>query len=212
MNGETLYDLTTAFLSGQTIDETLFYQLLNMEKNMVETERDWMILRSFDSTITFSSSDDYTGTKSLPARFLRIYNPYSDAAKEQTGVYIVDSAGNKNALNPIKFADRFAYKDTDGYFYLDIKNSKIGRTGTLAGTLHLFFLQGTEDMADSVTWTFPSFAHPLLAYRVAVTQKGGIDWDTVNANQTPFNEKDIQRIVSRLALWDARLQQSELGV
>ena len=212
MDGTALYTLTTQLLSGQTIDETLFYQLVNMKKDMLESSRDWMILRSFDSSVSFSSSDTYTSTKSLPARFLRVYNPFDDRGREQPGVYIVDSAGNKHPLKPIAFAKRFDYKDTDGYYYLDIKNSTIGRTGTLAGTLHLFFIQGTVDIDSDGTWEFPAYSHPLLAYEVAIEQKGGIDWDTINANQVPFNRATVQDIVSQLTMWDARLQQSELGV
>ena len=141
-----------------------------------------------------------------------MYAPFSDATKEQTGIYIVDSSGNKNPLKPIKFADRFSYKDTDGFFYIDVKNSKIGRTGTLAGTLHLFFLQGTVDIDGDGTWEFPTVAHPILAYEVAAEQKGGIDWDTVNANQVPFNRDTATKINSQLNMWDARLQQAEIGV
>lgn len=212
MTGSELKTLNTAFLSGTEMNDTLFYQLLNMVKNIKESSRDWMILRSFDSSITFTASDDYTGTKALPARFLRVYAPYDGRRGEQTGVYIVDSSGNKNALTPIKFADRFNYKDIDGYYYIDVKNSTIGRTGTLAGTLHLFFIQGTVDIDSAGEWTFPSYSHILLAVDVVIMHKGGIDWDTVNANQVPYNQKMINDISSQLSMWNARLEQNELGV
>lgn len=204
--------MNTLFLGGQSIDSVLFFQLLNMKKNLLEAKRDWMILRDFDSTLTFTAADDYTGSKSLPARFLRVYTPYDARQEEQTGVYIVDSAGNRNPLKPIPFARRFEYKDTNGYFYIDVKNSKIGRTGTLAGTLHLFFLKGTADIEAGTTWEFPTFSHPLLAYEVAIEQKGGIDWDRVNANQVPYNKNTSNEIMSGLNMWDSRLQQTELGV
>ncbi len=143
---------------------------------------------------------------------MRIYQNIDPDTGEQAGVYIVDSSGNKNALRPIKFVDRFKYKDTDGYYYIDIKNSKIGRTGTLAGILHLFYIEGTAPITSSSTWEFPSYAHPLLSIGVAIMQKGGIDWDTVNANQVPYNQGIINNIESSLAMWDAQLQQGELGV
>lgn len=214
MTGAQLKILNTEFLGGIDLDSTLFYQLLNMKKNMIEMSRDWVILRSFDSSITFTASDTYTSTKTLPSRFLRVYSPYDANTNEQTGVYIVDSNSNKLALKPIAFARRFDYKDVEGYYYLDIKNSKIGRTGSTAGTLHLFFLQGTEDFTTAGTeeWTFPSFAHPLLAIEVAIENKGGIDWDRINASQIPYNKSTTNEIRGQLALWDARLQQSELGV
>lgn len=212
MTGAQLKTICTIFLGGVSLDETFFYQLINMHKDLLEMKRDWMILRNFDNSITFSSSDDYTSTKSLPTRFLRIYAPYDANSRNQTGVYIVDSTGSKTPLKPIPFARRYDYKDVDGYFYIDIANNKIGRTGTTAGTLHIFYLKGSPEITSSVEWNFPSFSHPILAYEVAIEQKGGIDWDRVNANQVPFNKETVKSINSGLALWDARLQQAELGV
>lgn len=40
MTGSELYILTTQFLGGQTLDETLFYQLLNSAKDRREMMRD----------------------------------------------------------------------------------------------------------------------------------------------------------------------------
>lgn len=204
---DELNTLTTELLGGQNLGETLFSQLLNMAKNRRESSRDWVILRSFDSSISFSSSDEYDDTQTLPARFLRVYS----ADPSESGVFLVNGS-ERTPLSPIPFVQRYNYKDTDGYYYIDHKNNKIGRTGTKSGTLHLYFLQGSEDIADGTSWTFPDFAHPLLAFDVAVIHKGGIDWDTVNANQVPYNRLTIRELESQLAMWDARLQQQELGV
>lgn len=212
MTGSELKTLSTIFLGGNSLDDDFFYTYINAIKNMFEVSRDWVILRNFDNSITFTASDDYTSTKSLPSRFLRTYAPYNSRNNEQTGVYIVDSNGSKMPLKPIAFADRYNYKDTDGYYYLDMKNSKIGRTGSKAGTLHLFFLQGTSDISESSTWEFPEFVHPYLPYLIAMDHKGGIDWDTVNANQVPYNQTRINQILSTANMWDSRLQLAELGV
>lgn len=211
MTGAEQFALATELNGSVPIDETLFYQLLNMKKGQREMARDWVVLRTFDNSITFTSADDYEDTKTLPARFLRVYSPTSrDGVKP--GIFIVDSAGSPHPLTTIPFVDRYAHKDVDGYCYFDIKNGKVGRTGTLAGTLHLYFLQGTEDIASGSTWSFPSYAHPLLAYDVVISHKGGIDWDTVNANQVPFNAADVRQLEQSLNMWDAQLQQAELGV
>lgn len=213
MTKAELYTLTTNFLGGVAMDADVFTVLLNMKKGQREMSRDWVVLRSHDASNTFSTSDTYETTKALPERFLRIYSPYDAQAGAQTGVFIVDESGNKHPLNPVPFAKRFDVKDTDGYYYVDLKNSAIGRTGTLAGTLHLYFLQGSEDLEDDEDeWVFPSYAHALLAYDIAIEHKGGIDWDTVNANQVPFNAMTARSLESSLANWDARLQQAELGV
>jgi hypothetical protein len=208
MTGEQLYTLATTFNGGDQMDETVFYQLLNMQKDMREMSRDWMKLRAIDTSKSFASSDDYTSTKALPARFLRPYN----IDPTDSGVSIVTSEGNKIPLQPIALAKRYDYRNSDGYFYLDLANNAIGRTGSLAGTLHLAYLQGTEDLDDEGEWSFPSFAHPLLAFDVVMMNKGQIDWDTVNQSQLPYSEATIRTLESQLAMWDARLQQAELGV
>lgn len=212
MTGTELKTLATTFLGGSTPDDDFFYPYINMVKNLFESSRDWMILRTFDNSITFTASDDYTSTKSLPSRFLRVYTSYDSRNNEQPGVYIVESNGSKVPLKPISFADRYNYKDVDGYYYIDLKNSKIGRTGTKAGTLHLFFLQGTVDIDADIEWSFPEFIHPYLPYLLAMDYKGGIDWDTVNANQVPYNQVRINQILSAANMWDSRLQLAELGV
>lgn len=213
MNGADLYTLNTKLLGGRSIDQDMFYQLVNMQKNLREMSRDWMKLRTEDTTIIFSSSDTYTSTKPLPTRFLRTYSFY-DQYGNLAGPFIINSNGSKIPLKPIKFEQRYDYKDTPGYYYIDVKNSTIGRTGSTVGTLHLFFLQGTPDIDADSPWGLPpadSYG-ALLAYDVAVEQKGGIDWDTVNANQVPFNQRKINQLEANLATWDARLQQAELGV
>ena len=213
MNGEDLLILTTNLLGGTVLDEDMFYQLLNSAKNQREMMRDWMALRAEDSSLTFTAADTYLTGKNLPARFLRTYQ-FRDSEGDLSGPFIVDSSGNKTPLKAIKFEQRFDYKDTPGYYYIDHKNRTISRTGTTAGTLHLFFIQGSEDITAATAWTLPptdSYG-VLLAYDVAVEQKGGIDWDTVNANQVPYNQRKIFTLESNLATWDSRLQQAELGV
>lgn len=213
MIGEDLYTLTTNLLGGNALDVDLFYQLINMQKDVREMQRDWMMLRTIDTSITFTSADTYASTKTLPVRFLRTYNSY-DEYGNLNGPFIIDSSGSKRDLKPIKLEQAYKYKDSEGYYYIDIKNGAIGRTGTTAGTLHLPYLQGTPDITDSTSWELPPSDGygALLAYDVAIEQKGGIDWDTVNANQVPFNQRKINQLESNLATWDARLQQAELGV
>lgn len=213
MDGTTLYTLTTNLLSGNAVDSTLFYQLLNMQKNLREMQRDWMKLRTEDTSITFASSDDYTSTKTLPARFLRTYSFY-DQYGNNTGPFIVTSNGSKVPLMAIRFEQRYDYRNSEGFYYIDVKNGKIGRTGTTVGTLHLFFLQGTVDITASTSWGLPPSDGygALLAYDVAIEQKGSIDWDIVNSFQVPYNQRKIDQLALSLATWDSRLALAELGV
>ncbi len=213
MNGDTLYNLCTNLLGGNAIDEDLFYQLLNMQKNMREMSRDWAKLRTIDTSISFTAADTYTSTKNLPARFLRTYS-FTDQYGNQAGPFIVTSGGSKVPLKQIKFAETYDYRNSQGYYYIDVKNCTIGRTGATEGTLYLPYLQGTVDIGPTTSWGLPPSDgyDALLAYDVAIEEKGGIDWDTVNANQVPYNERKIRQLEANLATWDSRLQLAELGV
>ncbi len=215
MNGSELLTITTHFLGGNAPDETLFYQLLNMAKNQREMSRDWMKLRAIDTSISFTGSDTYLTGKTLPARFLRTYAFY-DQYGNFAGPSIITSSGSKLPLRPIKMAERYDYKDMEGYYYIDYANDTISRTGATAGTLHLPYIKGTEDIDETSEWNLlpDAFAQAavLLAHDVAIETKGVIDWDRVNASQIPYSQRKMQQLETNLATWDSRLQQAELGV
>lgn len=214
MTGEELRTLNTNLLGGKELDSDLFYQLANIAKNRREMARDWVKLRTLDTSIIFSGSDTYLIGKSLPARFLRVYSTFDRETNQSNGVFLILSDGSQQILQPIKMVEAYKYKDIDGYYYIDYKNGTISRTGSLAGTLWLYYLQGTVDISSVSTsiWGFPSYSDALIAYDVAIEQKGGIDWDTVNANQVPYNKNRLQQIELNLASWDAQLQQAEMGI
>lgn len=192
------------------MDSDLFNTFLQMVKNRREMSRDWMKLRNVDTSITFTASDDYSSTKSLPTRFLKLYRPNMQDM-DNTGVALIVN-GSLSYLRPIDIGQRYEHKDTDGFYYIDHANNTIGRTGTKAGSLQLNYIQGTVDISDATMWSFPEFAHPLLAFDVAVLQKGGIDWDQVAAFSVPFNRVTIRELESQLAMWDTGLQQAAIGV
>jgi len=207
MTRDEIYTLATSLNGGDQMDDELFDSLLAMAKDTREMERDWMKLRTVDRTITFASADTYLTTKSLPERFLRTYtiDPYD------SGVFIVDSEGAKHPLTQISLEEAYDHRTTEGYFYLDLANDAICRTGSLAGTMHMHFLKGSGAIEGDTEWSFPSFAHPLLAFDIITINKGQIDWDTINQSQVQFTFATIRKLEGRLAMWDARLQQAALG-
>ena len=207
MNGATLYTLSTSLLGGNAMDETLFYQLLNQAKNQREIMRDWVKLRNYDTSITFSSSDTYLTGKTLPTRFLRTYGFYPDS-----GAFIVTSDGAKLPLSPISMSERYDKRNDEGYYYIDHTNGTISRTGSTAGTLHLNYLKGSADIDESTSWALSQLGGPLLVYDVVIEMKGGIDWDRINASQIPYNQRKLLQLEMNMATDDARLQQAEAGV
>lgn len=213
MNGAELYALSTAFLGDNPMDEDIFYQLINLEKARREMMRDWVKLRAIDTSITFTSANDYTAGKTLPTGFLRTYT-FTDSEGNLRGPRIIRSDGSYIDLKPIKLAERYDYKDIEGYYYIDHKNGTIGRTGTTAGTLHLPYLKASDDIDAENGWTMPFSENfgVILVRDVVISQKGEIDWDRVNASQIPYSASKITQLESALNMWDARLQQAEIGV
>ena len=207
MNGATLYTLSTSLLGGNAMDETLFYQLLNQAKNQREIMRDWVKLRNYDTSITFSSSDTYLTGKTLPTRFLRTYGFYPDS-----GAFIVTSDGAKLPLSPISMSERYDKRNDEGYYYIDHANGTISRTGSTVGTLHLNYLKGSADIDEDTSWALSQLGGPLLVYDVVIEMKGGIDWDRINASQIPYNQRKLLQLEMNMATDDARLQQAEAGV
>lgn len=209
MTGQELWDLNTSILGGRQMGDTLFFQLVNMAKRSRESKRPWARLRTEDTSMSFSQSD--VSEKDLPADFIKTYEYRPGKGKLQ----LIDSDGNVEQMTQIDFEERHKYATQFGYFYINQGTSKLGITGTpdRAYTAHLFYIAATPSITLTTSWSkFPEDYHPVLAFDVAIINKGGIDWDTVNANQVPYNASTIRDLESSMAMWDAELQQSSLNL
>jgi len=199
----------TEELTGETIDSTLFFQLLNIARVKREMLRPWQVLIKEDATKTTASGDTFETSKALPTDFSRIM-PWTKTRPQM----VLVSGDDELDYRQIAFGLRFMKRNVAGFFVIDLQNDLFFLTGSqsTAYTIHLFYLFNQADITtSSQNWLFPDEFHPLLPFDVARTYKGGIDYDDINARMVRQHNVDIEDIESAMNLWDSQLSLSSLG-
>lgn len=151
-------EMKTAFeemVDDKMPSDTLFYQLANLEKNIVEAERAWEILTELDETLSIGATHTFRTTLALPSRYLYTVMLY---------------CGDLRApLKQIPFAEMLRYQDAAQRYYIKRKDSSLFICGKpqSGSTVHHFYTAESADIAAGVTWTFPSWSHLLIPIRLA---------------------------------------------
>lgn len=211
MNGEQIYDFVTELLGGDAPGDVLFRSMLNMAKQTRESTRDWAVLRTKYSSLTYS-----TTAQNLPTNFLKALKQ----TKKVNPVVLLDSAGKKvGTATEILPEQQYDYQDMQGYFYIEYgATCTINFTGENlpSYTAVLFYNKKTDEMTeanqDAWTWApFPSEYTYLLAYDVANMIKGGVDFDDINARMVQFAGIDAQKLQYAMKAWDDRIKLSALN-
>jgi len=205
MTYDQMKELTTQLLNGYALGTDEFNRLLHFAQAKYESLRDWMILKSLDTSQTITPSTIYTTPKSLPSDFMRFLS-------DRPIVLVGSTAGDEIECVEIPLEKRERHRFDFGKFYVDYKNSAISFTGTPNGsyTVNQFYLYKPSDISNIVSWVFPSWCHALLPYDIAVNYKGGIDYDSISESQARYNQQQIDQILERMVLWDAKMQASQL--
>ena len=207
MTKTQLYTLLTSILDGNEIDQTLFESLLDMAQMLRENARNWVILRTEDSTQTMTASNSYLTSHDLPSDFRKWYN--------RTPIVLVDSQGEVQArLTEIPIQEKDRYKHSAN-FYCDYANSKIYICGSYnqALTIKQYYQKKATlvSLADTNEWAFPSEYHKILAFDVAVFYKLGVDYDVINNQQGNNNASVANAIFKAMTEWDGELAESGLN-
>lgn len=203
MTTEELQQMTTDLLDGREIGTTFFIQILNMQKRIREQSRPWVILRAEDGSNSVTTGNTYKTAHTLPERFMRFYGEYP--------IKIVDSAENvQDEFYERGYNMRRKMKDHNGIFFVDYANDNLYLSGSIskAGTMYIDFIQASADFTNggSEEWPFPENFHPLLAFDVAITQKGGVDYDDIHARMVQYHGIDVRALENAMNMWDAQLQ------
>jgi|SRR3990167_880108 len=193
----------TGLLDGQTINDTFFYQLLNIAKTKIEAERNWMVLKKQDSSQTENSGDTFLTTKTLPSDFANMIKLFTAKSDGSGQIF----------YTPIPFDQRYAYQNSSRVFWIDIANKTFGLCGTHneSRTIHLIYRSTSTDISSETSWVFPSRFHGILGFMVAVMFKGGVDYDEINAIQAIQNDKDSKELWQALIDWDDDLRLGEMN-
>ena len=179
-------------LGGDTIDETFFYQVLNAVKNKIEDERPWMFLRALDSSKSSATGNNYTTSIALPTAWRSTYKLL---------------VGTDQLYTQVPFDEQHLYRNTSGYFVIDVANSVYYLLGTIgqANTIYHYYVKTTDDIAAATSPVWPTRFHPILAFEVAAYIQLGQDADDLFARMSPENKLQASTLLNAMREWDARL-------
>lgn len=196
MTGEELITAIGSLVDDDPDESELIF-LLNAAKNMLEGERDWMFLRAIDSSKTWATSDTYLTTKALPSDFVSPRKLYLST--------------NTRPMTAISLEDRERYKDIYGRYYIDYANNVFALCGVTSqsATIYLSYKKSSTDWTENNLTTlspsFPSVYHPILAFYAAGIHLGGIDADDIAARMAPVHGNQFNAMRKNMRLWDAKL-------
>ncbi len=198
MNGADLKTMTEGLIDD-TIEVTLFYQLLNIARVKLEEKKDWEYLKTYDASNSVSSSTTYLTSFSLPTRFRSV-------AK----LYVGDDSDNSYV--GVMFEERQKYQDSGSKYYIDYANDNFSVMGNFdeGGTIHMFYLQYGEDVEEATEPTFPDRFQPILAFMVAGYYTAGVDADDIYARMSPAHRFAAEELRISMNAWDNKLKMNML--
>lgn len=214
MTGPELKNFCTSLNGDAPIDDTLLETLLNVGKAIFEGERDWMILRKTNTTLSASSSGTWQTAISLSTitDFLRFYGDYP--------IRLFDGNNRIEHYRQVPFSKRLEYKDVSNTFCYDVKNKRIYLNGVVAfsGTLYINYISnsGAIELTESGdyetvgTFPFPAIYHPVLGFYAIGVHKGAIDYDDITKSMLPSNQGALIALKNAMETWDTKLQLSEV--
>lgn len=203
MTGTELTTFITGLNGGATIDPTLLAVLCQSAQAIIEEEREWMVLRKTDSSLTVTTANTWLTAKSLAGitDFSRFYGNYP--------VQLFESASNRiEYYQQASFDRRLEFKDVSSTFVFDENANTIYLNGLVpfAGTLYSTFISSStliDPTSAAAIWSvFPARFAPLIGFYAVGIFKGAVDYDTINAMMLPENRAVMTALKNALEKWD----------
>jgi hypothetical protein len=204
MTGPELDTFCGEINGGASIGATVLFQIINLAKAMVEQTRPWVALRYTDTSKTVATGNTWQTAIDIStiARFNRFYG--------ETPIKVFDGNNSFQRYRQVPFNERLLYRNTPSTFVYDEANKTLYLNGTVqyAGTLYIDHIKDSPEITnnDSSSWTFPSWAHPLLGFCAVAINKGGVDFDDISARMAPDNRAQATAILKLLDGWDNEKQ------
>lgn len=213
MTGSELYTFTTDLLSGESISETLFYNLLNTARVIREDERPWQVLMAVDNSLEYTTQDDYDTAKDLPSNFVKFVR----RTENQPQIILEEksNANNTHEVLVIPNSQKRMYKKSNDYASIDMKNKKLyflGTNNSINYKVYLNYIYRPEDIESTTEWDFPSEYHKILAYDVVAMYRGGVDYDDPNAQLCAYDRIIANQLLQAMYSWDDELALTNLGI
>lgn len=214
MTGTELLEHASQLNGGAEPNNTLFFELVNMFKTIIEGMRPWMFLRKVDSSQTITAATTSSTQLSLPTDFKKpflVKRP--DGSK--TSLMLRNSAGAAVYLQQIPFGTQESYRDISGYWWYDIRASKFYVSGTWneTWTVYLNYIYKSVTITTATEWAYPDEdRHPVLADLAIAAIKSGQDYDEINARQAIDNNRVASMIINSMVMEDDELQRSQYNI
>jgi uncharacterized membrane-anchored protein YjiN (DUF445 family) len=191
MNGATLKTMVESIMDD-TIDDVLFYQLLNVAKNRIENERPWMFLRKLDSSLTTTVGDNSSISRALPTDWRRTYKLM---------------VGLDQQFIQVPFDEQHQYRYSSNRFVIDVAGNVYYLLGTLgkADTIYHYYIKKTDDITAVTSPVWNEF-HEILAFDTAGYAMMGTDADDIYARMSPENKNMALMLKNSMEAWDFQLQ------
>jgi hypothetical protein len=207
MTGTELATFCQEVNGGASIGSTVLFQFLNLAKAMVEQLRPWMVLRYTDTSKMVTTGNTWQTAIDLStiARFNRFYESDDNAP-----IKLFDGGYRIEYYRQVPFNQRLDYIYVPNTFCYDEASKMLYLNGTVqfAGTLYINHIKDSVDVptGDTTAWVFPSWSHALLGFYAVAINKGGVDYDDINARMAPDNRAQANAIIQRLEAWDGEKQ------
>jgi hypothetical protein len=204
MTGPELETFCEEVNGGASIGSTLLFQFINLARAMVEQSRPWMLLRATDTSKSVTAGNTWQTAIDLSTidRFNRFFG--------EEPIKLYDGNLGIYEFKQIPWHKRLEYRSTPGTFVYDEANKTLYLNGTVpfAGSLYIDHIKDSPEIEDDdgSSWLFPSWAHPLLGFYAVATNKGGVDYDDINARMAPENRAQANVILKQLETWDNEKQ------
>lgn len=212
MNGQTLNTFIVGLNGGTSIDSVLLNVLINTAKTIIESERDWMVLRKTDPSKTVTTANTYTTVIDLSTitDFSHFYGEFP--------VRLFDGTNRIEYYRLVPFDRRLTYKDVSNTACYDENSKTLYLNGTVpfSGTLYLNYIVLTDDI--DVTTIIPAFVWspflsrfvPMLGFYAIGIHMGGVDYDSITARQQPTQMATMLALKNAMATWDDKKQASAI--
>lgn len=192
LTGAEIKTLTESILDD-TVDDVLFYQLLNVAKDTLEDERAWAYLKKLDATKTAEQGRDYTTSIALPSDWRRTYKLM---------------VGKDYKYMQVPFDEQHLWRFNGNRFCVDVANESYYLLGTVGAsdTIYHYYIKQTDVLDADTAPSMPARFHTILAFIVAGYVMMGVDADDIFARMSPENKIMAQTIKASMIAWDTQLQ------
>jgi hypothetical protein len=152
MTGQQIIDKFHNYVSDE-LDSTFELQLVNDAKNAVETELQLEITRKLSTSGSTTAGQTHTTSRALPNDF---FLPLT--------IYV-----GTQAYTPVPFERQQFYRDSAGYYWIDVANSVYYLSGIQgsAQTIYFYYQYATTDLSVSTSPVWPTRFHSLIPLEMA---------------------------------------------